>query len=110
MLDITTLMANILQNAVEAAVQAATPKIRLELIEHKKEIFIVVSNSMVEEMNTSKGFPRTSKTDTANHGWGLKNIAAAVHKYQGEYYMESAVENGEAMFKISIAIPKENRV
>ncbi len=115
MFDLTTLMGNILQNAMEAAVQAAGPKIRVELIEHRKEIFIVVSNSVAKEMNNSEGFLRTSKADTANHGFGLKNIAAAVRKYHGEYYMESVVENGEAMFQISIAIPKneipkENRV
>lgn len=52
----------------------------------------------------------TSKKDKDNHGFGLKNIVAAVEKYHGEYYMESIVENGEAMFKISIAVPRENRV
>ncbi len=110
MFDITTLMGNILQNALEAAVQTAIPKIRVELIEHKKEIFIVVSNSMAKGMNPPKDFLRTSKADTVNHGFGLKNIAATVRKYHGEYYMESIMENGEAMFKISIAIPKENKV
>lgn len=110
MFDLTTLMGNILQNAMEAAVQTSIPKIRVELIEHKKEIFIVVSNSTAKEMNTSKGFLRTSKADTAKHGFGLKNIAATVHKHHGEYYMETILENGAAMFKISIAIPKENMV
>lgn len=105
MFDITTLMGNILQNALEAAVQTAVPKIRVELVEHKKEIFIVISNSVARDINISKGFLKTSKADTSNHGFGLKNIAATVRKYHGEYYMDSMVENGEAMFKISIAIP-----
>ncbi len=107
MFDITTLMGNILQNAVEAAIQTAAPKIRVELIEHKKEFFIIVSNSMAKKINTPKGFFITSKTDTVNHGFGLKNIAAIVQKYYGEYYMESVVKNGETMFKISIALPRE---
>ena len=107
MFDMTTLMGNILQNAMEAAVQTAVPKIRVELIEHRKEIFIVVSNSAAEEINISNGVLRTSKTDMANHGFGLKNIAAVVEKYHGEYYMESAVERGEAMFQMSIAIPRD---
>ncbi len=106
MFDITTLMGNILQNALEAAVQTAMPKIRVEIIDHKKEIFIVVSNSVAKEINISKGSLRTSKADMANHGFGLKNIPATIQKYHGEYYMESIVENGEAMFKIGIAIPK----
>ena len=110
MFDLTTLMGNILQNAIEATRKAAIPKIRVELIEHKKEFFIVVSNSVDEIIDTQKGFSMTSKKDKDNHGFGLKNIVAVVEKYHGEYYIESIVENGEAMFKISIAIPRENRV
>lgn len=106
MFDITTLMGNILQNAVEAAVKADVPRIRVELVEHKKEIFIVVSNSVVKRINTKTDFFMTSKKDKESHGFGMKNIIATVEKYHGEYYMESIEENGEALFKISIAIPK----
>lgn len=110
MFDLTTLMGNILQNAIEATRKAAIPKIRVELIEHKKEFFIVVSNSVDEIIDTQKGLSMTSKKDKENHGFELKNIVATVEKYHGEYYMESIVENGEAMFKFSVAIPRENRV
>jgi hypothetical protein len=106
MFDITTLMGNILQNAVEAAVKADVPRIRVEFVEHKKEIFIVVSNSVAEGINTKADFFMTSKKDKENHGFGIKNIVATVEKYHGECYMESLVENKEALFKISIAIPK----
>jgi len=106
MFDITTLMGNILQNAVEAAGKAAVPRIRVELVEHRKEFFIIVSNSAAGKINTKF---TTSKRDKANHGIGLKNIAATVEKYHGEYYMESVAQDGETMFKISIAIPKENK-
>ena len=106
MFDITTLMGNILQNAVEAAVKADAPRIRVEFVEHKKEIFIIVSNSVAEKMNTKANFLMTSKKDKENHGFGLKNIVATVEKYHGECYMESLVENRESLFKISIAIPR----
>lgn len=106
MFDITTLMGNILQNAVEAAVKADVPRIRVEFVEHMKEIFIVVSNSVIEGINTKADLRLTSKKDKENHGFGLKNIVATVEKYHGECYMESLVENREALFKISIAIPK----
>ena len=109
MVDITTLMGNILQNAVEAARKADVPRIRVEFIEHKKEIFIVVSNSAAQKVNIKKGFFMTSKKDRANHGFGLKNMIGTVAKYHGEYYMESIEENGEVLFKISIAIPKESK-
>ena len=110
MFDTTTLMGNILQNAVEAAKKALIPKIRMELIEHKKEFFIIVCNSITEKINTKKGFFITSKKDKGNHGFGLKNIAEVVKKYHGEYYIESIMENEESIMKISISIPRENKI
>lgn len=109
MFDITTLMGNVLQNAIEATKKTNVPKIRVELIEHKNEIFMIVSNSIAERINTSTTFFKTSKKDKKNHGFGFKNIIATIEKYQGEYYMDSFVENGEPIFKISIAIPKEKK-
>ena len=108
MFDLTTLVGNILQNAFEAALKADVPKIHVELIEHTKEIFIVVVNSTDRAVKNKKFFV-TSKKDKRNHGFGLKNIAATVQKYHGEYYMESVAEDGEAWFKISIAIPREEK-
>ena len=108
MVDLTSLTGNVLQNALEAAKKTAVPKIRVELVDHKKEIFLVVSNSMAEEVNTKSGIFTTWKKDKENHGFGMKNIAAAVEKYHGEYYIDSTAENGETMFKISISIPREN--
>ncbi len=105
MFDITTLMGNILQNAFEAAIKADVPRIRVELVEHKEEIFVVVSNSVAKRVNTKADFFMTSKEDKENHGFGLKNIAATVEKYHGECYMESILENREVLFQISIAIP-----
>ena len=105
MFDITTLMGNILQNAFEAAIKADVPRIRVELVEHKEEIFIVVSNSVAKTINTKTNFFMTLKKDKQNHGFGLKNIIATVEKYHGECYMESIVENREVLFQISIAIP-----
>lgn len=109
MFDITTLVGNILQNAFEAALKANAPKIHVELIEHAEEIFIVVLNSTDEAVNDKKLFV-TSKKDKISHGFGLKNIAATVKKYHGECYMETVSENGEMLFKISIAIPREVKV
>ncbi|MCM1063980.1 MAG: GHKL domain-containing protein [Eubacterium sp.] len=110
MFDLTTLLGNVLQNAMEAAAKADVPRIRLELVEHAKEIFMVVSNTTAQKIDTGKDALMTSKKDKANHGFGLKNIVATVEKYHGEYYMESVMEDGEALFRISIAIPKEKTV
>ena len=72
MFDITTLLGNILQNAFEAAIKADVPRIRVELVEHKEEIFIVVSNSVAKRINTKTDFFMTFKKDRENHGFGEK--------------------------------------
>ncbi len=110
MFDITTLMGNILQNAVEATKKAPVPKIWVELIEHKREIFIVVGNRAAKIINAKKTFFVTSKPDRENHGFGRKNIAAVVDKYHGEYHVESTSEHGEASFWIRVALPREDKV
>ena len=110
MVDLTSLMGNILQNALEAAGKAAAPRIRMELVDHQKEIFILVSNSVREPVQGKRGFFPTTKRDKENHGFGMKNIAATVKKYHGEYYIDSITENGENIFQIRISIPRENRV
>ncbi len=63
MFDITTLMGNILQNAVEATKKAPVPKIWVELIEHKREIFIVVGNraAKIIKARSGKSWIRTEK-------------------------------------------------
>lgn len=110
MVDITSLMGNVLQNAVEAAGKAAVPEIRVELVTGRRENFIAVSNSVSEEADIKRNLFISSKKDGENHGFGMKNIAAAVRKYHGEYFMDSTVENGRRIFKISISIPRGNEV
>ena len=107
MVDITSLMGNVLQNAMEAVRKAKTPRIQIELLEHKSEVFIVVKNSVEKIITIRDGMIHTTKSDQENHGYGLTNIAATIKKYHGEYYIDSIVEQGEAIFKISIAIPRE---
>ncbi len=110
MVDLTTLMGNVLQNAMEAATKTPAPEITVALVEHKNETFITVSNSVMEKINTKKGFLMTSKRDKADHGFGLKNIAVAVEKYHGEYDMDFVSKDGKSMFRISIAVPRGSRV
>ena len=42
-----------------------------------------------------------------NHGFGMQNIAFTVEKYNGEHYMDIIMKNGIALFRISVAIPRE---
>ena len=108
MFDITTLMGNVLQNAIEATEIADNPTIRIELIEHRTEIFVIVKNSTVQKDHAKIGILETSKENKLNHGFGLKNVQAVIKKYHGECYMEFVTEEGRTYFIVSISLPKEN--
>ena len=71
-------MGNILQNAFEAAIKADVPRIRVELVEHKEEIFVVIRNSTAKRINTKTDFFMTSKEDKENHGFGMYSLASSV--------------------------------
>ena len=83
MFDITTLMGNVLQNAIEASKKTNIPKIRVEFIEHKNEIFITVSNSVVEKINTNNNFLKTSKKDKKIMDLDLKILLQLLKNMRG---------------------------
>lgn len=107
MTDITVLIGNILQNAYEASKIVMNPKIHVEIVEHKKEVFFSVCNAIGKELEIKNGVFQTTKMDKDNHGFGMKNIMDTVKKYHGECYCETKRGNKESAFKISVAIPKE---
>lgn len=107
MIDITTMIGNILQNAIEAAETSDAPFIKVELIEHKTEIFILVKNSTAQKGSIKGRLIETSKADKDNHGFGLKNVQTVIEKYHGECYMEFVKEDSRSFFTINISLPKE---
>lgn len=106
MVDLTSLVGNLLQNAIEAAKKTDYPQITIEFIEHKKEVFIIVKNSTVNKIEIKNGLIKTTKQDKENHGFGLKNINMIIEKYYGEYYTDLTDEDGKIFFRTCISIPR----
>jgi two-component system, LytTR family, sensor histidine kinase AgrC len=105
-IDISIIRGNLLDNALEAcaAVEKEDKSIELEVYTNNNNLIIRVRNSKSEHVNsnisnTEVGY--TSKSDTANHGFGLYNIRQAVSKYDGIVKFE---DNGSSFYS-SIAIP-----
>lgn len=106
MLDLTTLIGNALQNAMEATLKAKEKRIKVEIIDLTSEIFISIYNTFELEIISSKFWLETSKKDKINHGYGLKNIKSIVEKYNGEYYVSiDNIVNGQ-LFKLDISLPR----
>ena len=92
MIDLCHLLGNMLDNAIESAVQCediAEKYIDVSITEKKKTLLITVKNSYDEEKLQPE--MTTSKADKSNHGFGLKTIRRIAKKYDGiaDFYIEN---------------------
>lgn len=84
--DICALFANALDNAAEGCMSVTEEKRKVELTARagKGILAISIKNSCRKNMeDQSKEFPKTTKKDNQNHGFGLRSIQQAVKKYGG---------------------------
>ena len=89
-IDITTIFANILDNAIEAAQMTAFPYIELKIQEIQTFRVVRLTNSAVPEQKKN-----------GHMGLGLENVRHTVEKYAGTINLEQYPES----FHISILFP-----
>ncbi len=106
MVDITSLLGNALQNAIEATRELEKRYINVEIIEKPQEVFISIYNTCTNIKIPKNHMLITHKQDRENHGLGLKNIVKIIEKYRGEYYIsvEEAIDGN--IFKLDISLPQ----
>ena len=98
--DLCTLIANSLDNAIEA--DPPDRKVVLELLEDDDRLLFSVTNRYEKKIETrADGSFISSKEDKSNHGLGIKNIKEAVHRMNGK--IEITTQNG--VFRIYAEIP-----
>lgn len=86
--DLCTALGNLLDNAIEAVnrvPQTENRFIRLDLSSDRSSLRISVCNSKPFSKDTI--IPRTSKTNPADHGYGLSNIRGIAEKYNGYFHV-----------------------
>ena len=100
--DICTIFANALDNAIEALADAEPEKkwMKLELSHQGDIIFL----RFVNPVDTAPVAGNTSKTDKINHGFGLKNIRLAVEKYHGQMSTMLREQENETVFCLEIML------
>ncbi len=83
--DLITLLGNLLDNAVEAA-KLSTEK-KIDFFVNKVNGFDVLtcSNSCDDKPVISGSVLKSTKSDTGEHGLGIKSIRRIVKKYDGEF-------------------------
>lgn len=83
--DLTTILGNLLDNALEAAKTAPDPLrfFHLTIRRINAMLIIKVENGYRDTPTREKGRLVTSKTDKVLHGWGIKSVQTAVDHYDG---------------------------
>ncbi|MBR4556647.1 MAG: GHKL domain-containing protein [Clostridiales bacterium] len=106
-MDMCSIFANALDNAIEAASACKDPFVSFSIKRTDKFNIIKITNSATgkidaEKLLSSSGY--TSKKDKDHHGFGLMNIKRAVEDNDG--IIKAKSENNE--FTLSIMMPRSN--
>jgi hypothetical protein len=103
--DITSLFSNLMDNAVEAAVQVSGSFIELSVSCQEKinlTVVSVINSCRSNPFDSKTGKLVTHKKDKMRHGYGIRSIERVVKKYNGEMTMYYEDENNEFHMVITI--------
>lgn len=83
---LTTILCNLLDNAMEAASLAQTPYVHLTITADMERCISVISidNSCCEKIKFSNYSPLGTKKDNVNHGLGIRSVMRTLKLYHGE--------------------------
>ena len=100
--DITVILGNLLDNAVEACKTIDEDKRYISLEFNYKPDYLVIrmENPMECEPVLKNGAYQTTKPDFYEHGFGLQNIAYLVSRHNGLMKIEPA----DGIFRVNIAL------
>lgn len=104
-LDVYTLFANLMDNAIEASLKLSKEKrnIFVEIKNEKGFLHIHEENSFTGRIIEKDGIISTIKKDKMGHGFGIKSMRQMVEKYGGTLSYSA----GQGVFKLNILIPIE---
>lgn len=81
--DMNIILTNLLDNSMEAVKSVEDKRIGIYIVYNKNRLQIKIDNLFEGERIKEKGHYVTTKADREGHGYGLKNVAKIVKKYDG---------------------------
>ncbi len=105
-MDMCSVFANALDNAIEAASSCEDPYVSFSIKRTDKFFIIKITNSAsgkidIEKLMSTSGY--TSKNDKKHHGFGLMNVRRAVEECNGILKAESL----DSSFTLSVMMPRK---
>lgn len=99
--DLVTIVANLMNNAIEAAAQSEKPEVYVRMRKTESEMLISVRNRVQKDVELIEGqMPRSTKQEPG-HGIGLLNVRDALERCHGEY----AISCREKWFRVTCSVP-----
>lgn len=100
-LDVSVILNNAVDNAVEAAVKCGKPYIHVKSWRQKNVYMLEIENSFDGKpvADAENGLPESTKTGE-DHGFGLKNI----QKVAGKYYGDIDIRREESVFILTVML------
>ncbi|GFI41685.1 hypothetical protein IMSAGC017_01730 [Thomasclavelia cocleata] len=86
--DLTIVIGNLLDNAIEATLKTNDRHIQIKIIKDDYKLVISVSNTYNGTILEKKGNIISTKKDKNKHGYGISNIKLICNKYHGSSYIE----------------------
>lgn len=86
-IDISSLLSNLLDNAIEASEKTDNPIINLSIFKQNAYYVINIENSICENNNLTDSdyIPISTKSNSALHGYGMQIIDDIAQKYDGNF-------------------------
>jgi two-component system sensor histidine kinase AgrC len=98
--EICTLFANLIKNAVEAVEQLEEKDIWVATKYFEEHLVISVKNPVKQKIEIKNNKISTSKSNIYNHGYGLSNVQDIVSKYNGTLKLDC----DESYFNITVML------
>ncbi len=99
--QIYSMFGNLLDNAIEACEKLENPEdkiVHLMISKIRNTVVVETSNKVSGEIEFVNGLPKTTKTHSQNHGFGMKSIRSVCTKYGG--IMQTKAEDGVFIVKL----------
>lgn len=104
--DLSTLMNNLLDNAIESAAKSKGGFVQLRIFSRNAQFDgIIIRNTCIQEPKEVNGKLQTTKRNKKLHGLGISNINRIIKKYNAVYDWKYDSDNN--VFETDIALKKQ---
>lgn len=85
LLDLSALLSNLFDNAIEASKNSDKPQINVKIFFYKQYMYINMSNSFSGKIKTENNNLYSTKANKHEHGYGINIIKEICEKYNGTF-------------------------